>query len=196
RWARPAYLRDRELSDQMVRAVAESIEGIQVIKVFGRERHARLHFDRKNLAIRRQQRSIFRAVSLYTPLIDLLNHLSLAILMGYGAVLILRREITLGDLIVFAGLVQQFARRASNMATIVNTLQQSLTGARRVSEVLDQPLEVQESPAAVDPGRLQGEVSFEEVTFDYQQGIPALRGISLRVAAGECIGVMGASGSG
>lgn len=196
RWARPAYLRDRELSDQMVRAVAESIEGIQVIKVFGRERHARLHFDRKNLAIRRQQRSIFRAVSLYTPLIDLLNHLSLAILMGYGAVLILRREITLGDLIVFAGLVQQFARRASNMATIVNTLQQSLTGARRVFEVLDQPLEVQESPAAVDPGRLQGEVSFEEVTFDYQQGIPALRGISLRVAAGECIGVMGASGSG
>src|SRR5690606_395492 len=138
----------------------------------------------------------FRAVSLYTPLIDLLNHLSLAILMGYGAVLILRREITLGDLIVFAGLVQQFARRASNMATIVNTLQQSLTGARRVFEVLDQPLEVQESPAAVDPGRLQGEVSFEEVTFDYQQGIPALRGISLRVAAGECIGVMGASGSG
>ena len=122
RWARPAYLKNRELSDQMVRVLAESIEGISVIKVFGQEGERQRAFTRSNQAVRTQQTGIFRAVSRFTPLVDFLNHMNLSVLMAYGVVLIARHVITLGDLIAFAGLLQQFARRASNMASIVDTL--------------------------------------------------------------------------
>lgn len=196
RWARPAYLKNRELSDQMVRVLAESIEGISVIKVFGQERERKRAFTSSNQDVRTQQTGIFRAVSRFTPLVDLLNHMNLAVLMAYGVVLIGRHEITLGDLIAFAGLLQQFARRASNMASIVDTLQQSLTGARRVFEVLDQPLGVEEPSEPIVPGRLQGEVELRELSFDYRPGVPALRDVALYVKAGECIGILGATGSG
>ncbi len=196
RWARPAYLKNRELSDQMVRVLTESIEGISVIKVFGQEAERQRAFTAQNHAVRAQQTGIFRAVSRFTPLVDLLNHLNLAVLMAYGAVLIARHEITLGDLIVFAGLLQQFARRASNMASIVDTLQQSLTGARRVFDVLDQPLGVAERPSPIVPGRLAGDVELEQLGFEYLDGTPALADISLHVKAGECIGILGRAGSG
>ncbi len=196
RWARPAYLKSRQLSDELVRTLAESIEGILVTKVFGREREQEQRFDARNQAVRGQQTNIFRSVSRFTPLVDLLNYLNLAVLMAYGAVLIGRHEITLGDLIVFAGLLQEFARRASNMANIVNTLQQSLTGARRVFEVLDQPLGVEESPGAVQAPPLRGCVRFEDLTFDYHEGVPALRGVDLEVRPGETLGILGATGSG
>jgi len=196
RWARPAYLKNRELSDQMVRVLTESIEGISVIKVFGREADRKRSFLERNEAVRAQQTGIFRAVSRFTPLVDLLNHLNLAVLMGYGVVLIARHEITLGDLIAFAGLLQQFARRASNMTSIVDTLQQSLTGARRVFDVLDQPLGVAEPSRPIRPGRLRGEVELAAVDFDYREGVPALREIALHVRAGECIGILGRAGSG
>lgn len=196
RWARPAYLKNRELSDQMVRVLTESIEGISVIKVFGREAEQQRSFAERNHAVRVQQTGIFRAVSRFSPLVDLFNHLNLAVLMAYGVVLIARHEITLGDLIAFAGLLQQFARRASNMASIVDTLQQSLTGARRVFDVLDQPLGVEERLRPIVPGRLEGQVEFDQLGFDYREGIPVLAGVSLRVKAGECIGILGRAGSG
>src|SRR5690606_35144048 len=196
RWARPAYLKTRELSDQMVRVLTESIEGISVIKVFGREAAQQRSFTKSNLAVRTQQTGIFRVVSRFTPLVDLLNHLNLAVLMGYGAVLIARHEITLGDLIAFAGLLQQFARRASNMASIVDTLQQSLTGARRVFEVLDQPLGVEERAEPIVPERLRGELELDQLGFEYREGVAVLEEISLRVEAGECIGILGRAGSG
>lgn len=196
RWARPAYLENRRLSDRMVRVLTESIEGILVVKLFGREldRHAR--FTQENAQVRLQQRRIFRAVSRFTPLVDLLNHLNLAILMGYGAFLIARAEITLGDLIVFAGLLQQFARRAGNMATIVDTLQQSLTGARRVFDVLDQPFGVEERAKPVVPSRFAGLVELAHVSFSYHPGKDTLTDVSLVVQPGECIGILGATGSG
>ena len=188
RWARPAYQENRRLADEMVKSVAEGVEGIVVTKFDG--------FVGKNRALRDQQRAIFTNVSRFVPGIDLLNHLGIVVLMGYGAVLVARREITLGDLVVFAGLLQQFAARASSMAAIVNTLQQSLIGARRVFEVLDTPLEVEAptQPLAFPPVR--GAIEFRDVHFAYHEGMPTLNGVSLSVEPGECLGVLGRAGSG
>jgi ATP-binding cassette subfamily B protein len=65
-----------------------------------------------------------------------------------------------------------------------------------VFEVLDHPLEVVEAPEPLRPGRFVGEVRFENVRFDYLDGLPALLGLTLVVQPGECIGILGATGSG
>lgn len=196
RWARPAYRTNRELSDDMVKTVAEGIEGILVTKVFGRETEQYERFQSKSRAVKDQQFAIFKAVSRFTPAIDLLTHLNVLILLLYGGALVSSGGILLGDLVVFAGLLQQFASRASGMSTIVNTLQQSLTGARRVFEVLDAKLEVASPENAVLPAPGPGHVEFRRVTFGYDAEEPVLQDVELDVEPGECVGVLGLTGAG
>jgi ABC-type multidrug transport system fused ATPase/permease subunit len=196
RWAKPAYREGRRLADNLVRSMAEGVEGIQVVKVFGRERDQERSFREQNDRARNQQFRIFTNVSRFSPAISLLNQLNVIVMLGYGAVMVARREITLGELVVFVGLLRQFSTRASAMADIINVLQQSLTGARRVSEILDAPLEVNNAPDASMPARFAGRISFESVSFGYHPDRPVLQDLNLEIRAGQCLGILGSTGSG
>jgi ATP-binding cassette subfamily B protein len=101
-----------------------------------------------------------------------------------------------GGLVVFAGLLQQFTGQVANIATIANSVQQSLAAARRVYEVLDTPLDVQNRPGAVKPGRLTGQITFENVTFAYPNGKVALEDISFTARPGQIVGIFGLTGTG
>jgi len=195
RWAQPAYREGRRLSDGMVRAMTEGIEGIQVTKVFGRAHDQFLLFDKRNRDVREQQLKIFKQVSRFSPTVDLLNQLNVAVLLVYGGALVAQGSISLGDLVVFVGMLRQFAARASGMADIVNTLQQSMTGARRVFEIFDSPVEVKNPVHPVKSRRLAGKISFEDVHFGYN-GDSVLKGLSLQLRPGQSVGILGATGSG
>lgn len=196
RWAQPAYAKNRDLVDEMVLAMSEGIHGIQVTKVFGREPAEYQRFVEKNRAVRDQQQRIFLNVSRFSPAVQFITELNIGILLFYGGWLVAHQSMTLGDLIVFAGLLQQFSSQVASMAGIINTLQQSLIGARRVFEVLDAPLGV-ETPR--DPQALpavRGEIRFEGVTFNYGEGNAALSHVDLTVPAGQFLAIVGATGSG
>jgi ATP-binding cassette subfamily B protein len=192
----PAYRKNRELSDRMVLAMSEGVAGMQVTKVFGREAPERDRFEAHNELVRDQQRSVFVTVSRFTPTIDFISQLNIGVLLLYGGSLVAARRMSLGDLIVFAGLLQQFSAQVSSMAGIVNTLQQSLIGARRVFEVLDAPLEVREAEAPRTPEPLRGHLRFEGVSFAYTPGEDVLSDVSFELAPGACVAVLGATGSG
>jgi ATP-binding cassette subfamily B protein len=117
-------------------------------------------------------------------------------LLFYGGYVVRAGALSLGDLIVFAGLLQQFSGQITNLASVVNTLQQSLIGARRVFEVLDAPVAVQTPARPRALARVEGRVRFEGVHFAYTPGAPVLEGIELDVAAGARIAVLGQTGAG
>jgi ATP-binding cassette subfamily B protein len=192
----PAYRKNRELSDRMVLAMSEGVSGIQVTKVFGREQPELERFEAHNALVRDQQRALFISVSRFSPTIDYITQLNIGVLLLYGGSLVARRTLSLGDLIVFAGLLQQFSAQVSSMAGIVNTLQQSLTGARRVFEVLDAPLEVADPATPREPTELRGLLRFEQVAFGYDAQQPVLEGLSFEVEPGTCVAVLGATGAG
>lgn len=194
---RPAYLRNRELSDQLVLQFSESMRGMQTIKGFAAESHQIRRFDAGNDAVSGQQKQIFWNLAVFTPATQLLAQLSLVILFGYGGWLYVQGQIPLGSgLVVFAGLLQQFNGQIANVSTIANSVQQSLTAARRVFEVLDTPSEVVVRPGARDPGRLQGRLAFEGVTFGYRPDAPVLHDLSFTVDPGQVIGLFGLTGAG
>ncbi len=126
----------------MVPSFTEGLQGIQVIKGLGRARGPS-PLRRAQPQVREQQQETFRTVSVLSPTIDLLGRINLVILLGMGGLLVLPRDrMTLGQLVVFAGILWQFSGQIASMATIVNTAQQSLIGAKRVFEVLDTPVEI------------------------------------------------------
>ncbi len=194
---RPAYLRNRELFDSLVLLFTESVRGMQTTRGFAAEPHQIRRFEEANRQVSDQQKRIFRDLSHFTPITQVLSQLSLVILFAYGGWLYVQGRIPLGGgLVVFAGLMQQFNGQVANITTIANSVQQSFTAARRVFEVLDTPLEVQSRPTAVVPGRLTGRVAFEGVTFSYLPEANVLEQVSFEAEPGQVIGIFGATGAG
>lgn len=106
---RPGYLRNRELTDQMVLLFSESVRGMQTVKGFAGEPHQVRRFEESNNRVSRQQRKIFWDLSVFTPGTQMLAQMSLVILFAYGGWLYTQGKIPLGGgLVVFAGLLQQF----------------------------------------------------------------------------------------
>jgi ABC-type multidrug transport system fused ATPase/permease subunit len=193
----PEYAENRNLVEKMVQYLAESIQGVAVVKAFGRERENRQKFEDLNSCVLTQQYKIFWWVSLFSPTAGFLTRINTTVLLAYGGWLVAHGRLPLGaGLVVFAGLLDQFAGQVNNVATIVNSVQQSLIGARRVFEILDAPIDVRTPPDAVRRPRLEGNVRFEGVSFEYGKNEPVLRDITLEVKPGECVAILGATGSG
>ncbi|MGC9943866.1 MAG: ABC transporter ATP-binding protein [Verrucomicrobiota bacterium] len=194
---RPGYLRNRELTDDMILLFSETVRGMQTVKGFAAEAHQVRRFEGASDKVSSQQRNIFRDLSIFTPGTQMLSQLSLVILFAYGGWMYVQGRIQLGSgLVVFAGLLQQFTGQVATISTIANSVQQSLAAARRVFEVLDTPVDVASRPDAVKPGRLTGQVTFEKVSFGYQPGMPVLQEISFQAKAGQVIGIFGMTGTG
>jgi len=196
KWAQPEYAKNRKLVDNMVLRIAEGTKGIQVVKVFGQEKEEHARFVAANHAVKEQQTAIFKAVSVYGPSVQFLSQMNVAVLLGYGGWLVSAGELSLGSLIVFVGLLQKFGEQVRSMATVVDTLQQSLSGARRVFEVLDADVEVQCPVDPVRPAKIQGGLKFERVSFGFGSEQAALTDLDLEVKPGQCVAILGGTGSG
>ena len=192
RRVRPAYEENRELMDRMVLGFSENVQGIQVVKGFALEPRIQARFAGWSEAIRVQKRKVFGEIALFWPVIDGLNRLSMAILLGYGGWMVARGEIALGTgLVAFAGLLQQFSTQVTTLAAVVDNAQVSLAGAKRIFEILDTDPGVASAPGARSPGRFLGRVAFEDVSFEYQDNATVLRGLSFVAEPGRRIAIAG-----
>ncbi|HEY3757807.1 MAG TPA: ABC transporter ATP-binding protein [Opitutaceae bacterium] len=214
----PEYDRNRTLVERMVQNLTESVQGIAVTKGFGREAENREKFLAANDVVYTQQFSIFWRLSLFSPTVGFLTRVNNMVLLIFGGYLVAKHELPFGaGLVVFAGLLDQFSGQVNNVANIVNSVQQSLIGARRVFEIIDAPIEVKSDPQAVRRPKLEGQVRFENVSFGYkptewsimsppapemsaelavQSEQPVLRDIDLEVKPGQCVAILGATGAG
>ncbi|MDX1947970.1 MAG: ABC transporter ATP-binding protein [Pirellulaceae bacterium] len=214
RMVRPLYDHNRELVDRVILRLAESIQGVQVIKGFGREREEIARFAADNRAVQDQQQGIFWRVSIFGPTIGYMTQINLVILLAYGGWLVTQDKLALGSgLVVFAGLLQQFSSQVANLTNIANSVQQSLSGARRVFEILDTPITIESKPGAVklqsrdqwsrsanEPrplvAALLGRIEFDHVWFEYTPGNPVLRDVTFTIEPGQKVAILGATGAG
>jgi ATP-binding cassette subfamily B protein len=197
RAVQPEMAHNRTLVERMVQLFAENIQGIAVTKGFGREAEARAKFNSANDEVLRTQHGIFWRMSLFSPAVGFLTRINMMVLLGYGGWLVIQGRLPLGTgLVVFAGLLEQFSGQVNNVATIVNSVQQSLIGARRVFEILDAPIEVKNAPEPVRRPKLTGAVRFERVSFTYDGAEAVVRDIELDVKPGQCVAILGATGAG
>lgn len=197
RLVRPMYVRNSGLADDLVLALSENFQGAQTVKGFAREREEEARFAEANRRILASKQAIFWRVSIYQPLTGMLTQLNLAVLLGYGGWLVIRGDIRLGEgLFVFANLLQQFATQVGQIANIANSIQQSLTGAQRVFEVLDTPVEISSPQRPVRHAHAAGGVRFERVRFGYRPGQCVLHDIDFEIRPGQCVAIVGPTGAG
>jgi ATP-binding cassette subfamily B protein len=192
----PGYRANRDLTDNMIQRLAENIRGIAVIKAFARESDEIRKFRESNDVLRMQKQYVFKVVSFFMPAIGFLSQVNLVVLLAYGGTLVIHGRIPLGvGLITFTGMLQQFSAQIANIAAVANSMQESLTGARRVFEVLDAPLEIVNAPDPMWLPRVWGRVTFEHIWFDPGTE-PILADICFEVQPGQCVAVVGPTGAG
>ncbi|MFO1021948.1 MAG: ABC transporter ATP-binding protein [Planctomycetales bacterium] len=197
RSVRPQYYQNRTLIDRMILLLSETVQGVTVVKGFGREAEQISRFDKASRDVCEQKHRIFWQLSLFQPTMAFLTNINLVVLLGYGGYLIMTHQLRLGEgLFVFAGLLNRFADQVDQIVNITNRIQNSLTGAQRVFEVLDTKAEVQSAENARPLVRARGELRFENVSFAYDPARPILQNINLTIPAGSCVALVGATGAG
>lgn len=114
----------------------------------------------------------------------------------YGGLRVIRGEITVGTFVAFMAYQVRFLPPLQALMGMYANLATVRVSLRRVSEILDEPVEVQEAPAAVALPAVRGDVVFEDVTLSFDRGAPALDRLSFSIRAGEVLAIVGRSGSG
>jgi ABC-type multidrug transport system fused ATPase/permease subunit len=104
--------------------------------------------------------------------------------------------VTFGVLVAFIQYAERFYQPVRDLSEKYNMIQSAMVASERIFELLDTPPAIPEPHAPRTIGRLRGEVEFDRVTFAYQEGEPVLRDISFRVAPGEKVAIVGATGAG
>lgn len=211
---RPQYDRNRQLFDDMMLTVQENIEGQVAVKAFGKQAEEVEKFHTATHRVEAQQRSIFWKVSTYTPTVQFLTQLNLVILLLYGGYLVSINQLQLGSgLVVFAGLLQQFSNQVTTLTGVTNTIEQSLAGARRVFEVVDTPIEINQSlvnqfglqiaeenvvPADTHPTahKCSGRFEFENVSFEFRRDSRTLSSVSFQIEPKSKVAIVGPVGCG
>ncbi|MGQ0531003.1 MAG: ABC transporter ATP-binding protein, partial [Panacagrimonas sp.] len=197
RSVRPRYLESRERFDRMILNLSENTQGAYLVKSFALEDDSKRRFGGLNAEVQDTQRRIFRRVSFFSALLNLLNHASLAILLVFGGWMVINGQLALGTgFVVFASLLQQLSNQIGTLSQVVTSVQESLSGAERVFEILDADSDVTSPQTPLKSERLVGSLSFEQVSFGYDARRPALADLNFRVDSGQLIAVVGETGAG
>jgi subfamily B ATP-binding cassette protein MsbA len=177
-------------------ALEEMLSGIRVVKSFAREGYERLRFSKyiESAFDTAMRRARIRAV--FIPLISFTGFGALTFLLWYGGRQVVMGVLTPGELVAFLIYMMMVAGPMASFAGLYAQVREAVGAGRRVFELLDTPPEPSVQPVAMQPTQLRGEVRFVDVGFCYEDSQPVLQGISLEVAAGEVLAIVGPSGVG
>ncbi|MEW6594327.1 MAG: ABC transporter ATP-binding protein [Thermodesulfobacteriota bacterium] len=196
RLARDAFRAIRTGLARINAFLQESLSGVTVLQLFGREQDTRARFAEVNEAYLADTLRQIRIFGVFMPAVDFLNALGIAAVLWFGGGEIMAGRMTIGTLVAFLSYLRLFFQPLRELSQKSSVIQSALASGERIFELLDRESAM---PAAVQPKTLfavQGAIRFEEVTFGYEPGKPVLREITFAVAPGETIALVGATGSG
>jgi ABC-type multidrug transport system fused ATPase/permease subunit len=136
-----------------------------------------------------------RAWALYSPSMEFLNSLGLVLAIGFGGSAVLRGEMQLGSLVAFITLTRFLYEPVTRLHQLNQLVQAGRAAGERVFEILDEPQEPGQRESEPVP-EIAGDIRFEDVSFAYAKGLPALSNISFHARPGETIALVGATGAG
>ncbi|MBL7202692.1 MAG: ABC transporter ATP-binding protein [Anaerolineae bacterium] len=196
---RPAMGKVRRVLADLSAALQESLAGILVVKLFGRERFEQKRVDRQSELLLQANLQTARITSLWMPYPNIVMGVATGLLLWVGGRNVIAATLSLGTLIGFATYIQMLLRPIRQTGMMLNVVMQSLAAAERVFEVLDTQPDIQDALDAYPLPPIEGHVRFEGVTFAYDGGPDdgeALREVDLEATPGEMVALVGPSGAG
>src|SRR6202171_1704202 len=189
------YRLQRRAASAMNALLHDNLSGIRQIKSFAREGEQHARFNRVSDQLRHATLVVMRVWAVYSPSMSMLEAMGAVLVLGFGGHAVLAGTLQLGDLVASLMLMAFLYDPASRLHQLNQLIQAGRAAGERVFEILDEPIEpgrISEETSA----RIAGDIRYEDVSFSYAEGLPALSHVSFHAHPGETIALVGATGAG
>ncbi len=193
---RPIFRERGRINAEVTGRLIESLNGIRVIKGFNAERYEVAVFEAGAERLFRNVRKSLTATSLMTSSSVLLLGLASVVIMGLGGTMIVKGEMTVGEFFAFTLYLGFLIAPIVQMSSIGSQLMESMAGLDRMEEVLKMAREDEDAGRTEVLEDVTGRISFQDVSFAYDQEKGVLSNISFEAPAGTVTALVGSSGSG
>ncbi len=175
--------------------IEETVTGQRTVKAFVREDATIAQFCEVNGRLRRVAMQARVLAGFMGPVMNMVNHIGLAVVVGVGGLLAVQGLATVGVIASFVSYYGRLGRPLAQIAQLYSSIQSALAGAERVFELMDEEPEV-DAPDARPLEHTNGDVTLDRVCFSYEAGVPVLSNVSLHADAGQMVALVGPTGAG
>src|SRR5256714_4525912 len=196
RHAQRSFRRTRAAISVVNATLQENISGMRVIQSLAREDRNRVEFDGLNRHNRDTNLQASGIAALVLPLVEVVAAVAIALVVVYGGMLVMQGHLKVGVLVAFTLYINRFFDPIRDLSQQYTQLQRAAVAAERIFHILDVPVEIVDRPDARELPPIRGDVEFAGVVFGYNPQRPVLHGLTLRIAAGQTIAIVGPTGAG
>ena len=194
--AEPNFVDQWRTTGQMNGHIEEMYTGHSLVKLFGRRHEAEAVFRQHNESLYQSSFKAQFVSGLIQPAMTLIGNINYVFVAVIGGLQVASGQLSLGAVQAFIQYSRQFSQPISQVASMANMLQSGVASAERVFALLDATEQEPDDADARPLPVVRGEVAFEDVSFSYFPDQPLIEGLSLAVAPGETVAIVGPTGAG
>ncbi len=192
-FARKIYDRIRVLLARINAFINETLNGLIVVRAFGREDYMKSIFNRMNEEIYNVYIRLIFVFGTFRPLISFFSILALALIVWKGGEGILKQYFTFGSFVAFLSYIEMLFSPIGDLADKYNIMQSAFIASKRVFLIMKEP---KEPTGDFKSERIQGSITFEDVWFSYDGRKYVLKGVSFNIQPKQKVAIVGPTGSG
>ena len=192
---KPAFQRNRDCFSSLNAFVQENVSGNRVVKAFAKEDYEIEKFNKENDAFRDSQLDASKIWMCYLPVFEMLSNLLTIILMLYGGYMVIRGEITLGNMVTVNGYLWMLTVPLRMAGWWINDIQRFVTSVEKIYATYTEEPSVKAPVNGTMRKHLQGAVTFRDVSYQ-ADGEDIVHDISFCVKPGQTVGIIGSTGAG
>src|SRR3954470_19578557 len=174
----------------------ETLSGMSIVQLFTREKPVFDAFDALNVDLLAANQGQVRAMSVFQPTVNFTRNATAAALFIVGSNWIIGGELSLGTLVAFWQLLQNFFQPILELSERYNIMQAAMASSERVFRLLDTTSNILDPEHPIELPHVRGEIGFHGVSFAYNEGDWVLRDVDFKITAGESVAIVGATGAG
>jgi ATP-binding cassette, subfamily B, bacterial len=190
------YVRVRDNIANVLADLSESLQGVRIVTAHNRQRHNTEHHRQVTGVYYDTNVQTGRINSIYGPGTQVVGVAGQLALLAIGAGMVANGELTIGELVAFLLYLGAFFQPIQQLVQLYNMYQQGQSSIVKLRSLLGATPDVVESAEAVDLPPVEGEITFDDVTFGYLPDRPVISGVSLDIRAGETVAFVGPTGAG
>ncbi|MET3509679.1 MULTISPECIES: ABC transporter ATP-binding protein [unclassified Plantibacter] len=176
--------------------IEESFSGLELVRVFGRDKEMLAEFDERNEKLYRAAFGAQFVSGMIMPAMTFVSYLSYVLIAVVGGLRVASGQMTLGDATAFIQYSREFSQPLSQIAGMANQLQSGVASAERTFELLDAEEQDPETADAHLPEHTDGHVEFDGVSFSYDPEKPLIEDLSFSAQPGQTVAIVGPTGAG